>query len=205
MTGALAFITAFWLLMFFIVLIQEIQAEGRDKKNGQEFYSPDSNRFAGWAMILYAVVLVCVAADLIVGVGGEIMVIFALISLFMALVCLAFGFEYLTKERKIRYPKGKAPVNTAASAKQAGRPGPKSAPEAAKKPAAAPPPAPGQGQAPSLFCSNCGEVIEPHHQFCPSCGAVLKKKEQKALKICSNCGEKVEDGQIFCPYCGKRM
>lgn len=53
----------------------------------------------------------------------------------------------------------------------------------------------------SIYCSNCGNLIEDDSKFCPNCGTKLIKGPIK----CSKCGGINKSDSKFCSYCGNSL
>ena len=49
-----------------------------------------------------------------------------------------------------------------------------------------------------MYCSNCGEEIDPKAAVCVKCGVATGT----AKKFCSNCGTSVNENQAICVKCG---
>ena len=47
-------------------------------------------------------------------------------------------------------------------------------------------------------CTQCGEILEPSHVYCPNCG------EKSAHRAFCECGDELQSDWLFCPSCGKR-
>ena len=59
----------------------------------------------------------------------------------------------------------------------------------------------------SLACSSCGTPLQPHHKFCPTCGAAAPTPPPptpvaEGQKFCMNCGAKLPASAKFCGSCG---
>lgn len=52
-----------------------------------------------------------------------------------------------------------------------------------------------------IYCTNCGESMDPNADFCLSCGV----SKGKIKKHCADCGAKVTEGQDFCVKCGTKL
>lgn len=46
-------------------------------------------------------------------------------------------------------------------------------------------------------CPNCAAIVAESAEFCPECGASLKR-------LCPNCSAELKDDQKFCPVCGTK-
>ncbi len=77
------------------------------------------------------------------------------------------------------------------------------APVATPAPASAPvtpPPVATSPTASSLFCSNCGNKLDPNARFCTQCGTPASKP-----KVCPNCNTPIKEKDLFCSNCGTRL
>ena len=59
----------------------------------------------------------------------------------------------------------------------------------------------------SLVCSSCGTPLQPHHKFCPTCGAAAPTPPPptpvaESQKFCVSCGAKLPASAKFCGTCG---
>ena len=59
----------------------------------------------------------------------------------------------------------------------------------------------------SLVCSSCGTPLQPHHKFCPTCGAAAPTPPPptpvaESQKFCVSCGAKLPASAKFCGSCG---
>ncbi len=59
----------------------------------------------------------------------------------------------------------------------------------------------------SLVCSSCGTPLQPHHKFCPTCGAAAPTPPPPTpvaenQKFCVSCGAKLPASAKFCGTCG---
>ncbi len=59
----------------------------------------------------------------------------------------------------------------------------------------------------SLVCSSCGTPLQPHHKFCPTCGAAAPTPPPptpvaESQKSCVSCGAKLPASAKFCGTCG---
>jgi hypothetical protein len=60
-----------------------------------------------------------------------------------------------------------------------------------------------------LACPSCGTPLQPHHKFCPSCGAAAPAPSpptaQAGTKFCLSCGAKIPSAATFCGSCGAKQ
>ena len=59
-----------------------------------------------------------------------------------------------------------------------------------------------------IVCASCGTALQPHHKFCPSCGATVPPQATTIpteSKFCISCGAKVPAGVTFCGSCGAKQ
>ncbi len=60
-----------------------------------------------------------------------------------------------------------------------------------------------------LACPSCGTPLQPHHKFCPSCGAAVPAPPpptaQAGTKFCISCGAKIPVAATFCGSCGAKQ
>jgi len=60
-----------------------------------------------------------------------------------------------------------------------------------------------------LACPSCGTPLQPHHKFCPSCGAAVPAPPpptaQAGTKFCISCGAKIPAATTFCGSCGAKQ
>jgi len=60
-----------------------------------------------------------------------------------------------------------------------------------------------------LACSSCGTPLQPHHKFCPNCGAAAPvpppPPTQGGTKFCISCGAKIPATATFCGACGAKQ
>ena len=62
-----------------------------------------------------------------------------------------------------------------------------------------------------LVCSSCGTPLQPHHKFCPNCGAAAPSPppppspDTEATKFCMSCGTEIPAGVKFCGSCGAKQ
>jgi len=64
-------------------------------------------------------------------------------------------------------------------------------------------------------CSACGTHMQPHHKFCPTCGAPAPVSSSstspkpteptESSKYCVSCGGKLPSSVMFCGYCGAKQ
>lgn len=67
-----------------------------------------------------------------------------------------------------------------------------------------PPPLPPQSspvRAARRSCMACGQVLEPHDQFCTQCGQQLVPQ----IRRCPSCGAFPGSGDVFCIFCGRKL
>ena len=83
-------------------------------------------------------------------------------------------------------PVAQAPVATPA-------PAPASAP-------LTPPPVAASPAVSAIFCSNCGNKLDPSARFCTQCGTPLSKP-----KVCPSCNAPAKEKDLFCSNCGTRL
>lgn len=59
----------------------------------------------------------------------------------------------------------------------------------------------------ALVCSSCGTPLQPHHKFCPNCGAPAPAPPPttEATKFCMSCGTKIPTEAKFCGSCGAKQ
>ncbi len=63
----------------------------------------------------------------------------------------------------------------------------------------------------ALVCSSCGTPLQPHHKFCPNCGALTPAPPPappptaEATKFCMSCGTKIPAEAKFCGSCGAKQ
>ncbi len=63
----------------------------------------------------------------------------------------------------------------------------------------------------ALVCSSCGTPLQPHHKFCPNCGATAPAPPPpplptaEATKFCMSCGAKIPVDAKFCGSCGAKQ
>ncbi|HUK28392.1 MAG TPA: DUF4013 domain-containing protein [Candidatus Acidoferrales bacterium] len=63
-----------------------------------------------------------------------------------------------------------------------------------------------------LACASCGTQLQPHHKFCPSCGAPVPPPAPPPVtppelptKYCISCGAKIPANANFCGSCGAKQ
>ena len=60
-----------------------------------------------------------------------------------------------------------------------------------------------------LACPSCGTPLQPHHKFCPNCGAAVPAPPpptaQGGTKFCISCGAKIPGTAMFCGSCGAKQ
>jgi hypothetical protein len=61
-----------------------------------------------------------------------------------------------------------------------------------------------------LVCASCGTQLQPHHKFCPSCGAPAPVPPptptiESPTKFCISCGAKLPATASFCGSCGAKQ
>ena len=60
-----------------------------------------------------------------------------------------------------------------------------------------------------LACPSCGTPLQPHHKFCPNCGAAVPAPPpptaQSDTKFCISCGAKIPARATFCGSCGAKQ
>lgn len=61
-----------------------------------------------------------------------------------------------------------------------------------------------------IVCASCGTTMQPHHKFCPSCGAPAPippppPAAVPGVKFCISCGAKIPATASFCGSCGARQ
>ena len=71
------------------------------------------------------------------------------------------------------------------------------------KAAAGPAPAAGIG---GINCPSCGTALQPHHKFCPACGAPAPVPTVvEGTKFCIACGARIPATATFCGSCGQKQ
>jgi hypothetical protein len=59
-----------------------------------------------------------------------------------------------------------------------------------------------------IACASCGAALQPHHKFCPSCGAPVPPPPPATAaesRFCTSCGAKIAAGARFCGSCGAKQ
>jgi predicted RNA-binding Zn-ribbon protein involved in translation (DUF1610 family) len=61
-----------------------------------------------------------------------------------------------------------------------------------------------------ITCASCGTQLQPHHKFCPNCGAAAPAPAPPAstpseTKFCISCGAKIPSTAVFCGSCGAKQ
>ena len=68
----------------------------------------------------------------------------------------------------------------------------------------------------NIFCSNCGNKLQPNEKFCVKCGKEIEESDNiqceqcgailaKDAKFCNSCGASViKNEKAFCPFCGEK-
>ena len=62
-----------------------------------------------------------------------------------------------------------------------------------------------------LACASCGTPLQPHHKFCPNCGAAAPAppppppSAESGTKFCISCGAKIPSSAKFCGTCGAKQ
>ena len=61
-----------------------------------------------------------------------------------------------------------------------------------------------------LACASCGTPLQPHHKFCPNCGAAAPPPPpppvtEPATKFCISCGAKIPATAVYCGSCGAKQ
>jgi len=63
-----------------------------------------------------------------------------------------------------------------------------------------------------LVCASCGTPLQPHHKFCPNCGAAAPAPPPPpppttaaGTKFCMSCGAKIPANASFCGSCGAKQ
>jgi len=56
-----------------------------------------------------------------------------------------------------------------------------------------------------VACSSCGAHLQPHHKFCPACGAPAPVPTVQGSKFCIACGAHVPTTAVFCGSCGAKQ
>jgi len=62
-----------------------------------------------------------------------------------------------------------------------------------------------------IACASCGTPLQPHHKFCPNCGAAAPAPPPPppaaagGTKFCISCGAKIPATAAFCGSCGAKQ
>jgi hypothetical protein len=59
-----------------------------------------------------------------------------------------------------------------------------------------------------IACASCGTPLQPHHKFCPNCGAAVPTPPpatEPGTKFCISCGAKIPSTAVFCGSCGAKQ
>jgi RNA polymerase subunit RPABC4/transcription elongation factor Spt4 len=64
-----------------------------------------------------------------------------------------------------------------------------------------------------MACASCGTLLQPHHKFCPTCGAAVPAPHPPpappataaGTKFCMACGAKIPANATFCGTCGAKQ
>jgi len=54
-------------------------------------------------------------------------------------------------------------------------------------------------------CASCGTPLQPHHKFCPACGAAAPVSSVMETKLCIVCGVRIPVTAVFCGSCGAKQ
>ena len=57
----------------------------------------------------------------------------------------------------------------------------------------------------SVTCASCGAQLQPHHKFCPACGAPAPVPTVEGSKFCLACGARIPTTAGFCGSCGAKQ
>jgi len=57
----------------------------------------------------------------------------------------------------------------------------------------------------SVTCTSCGAQLQPHHKFCPACGAPAPVPTVEGSKFCIACGARIPPTAVFCGSCGAKQ
>lgn len=66
----------------------------------------------------------------------------------------------------------------------------------------------------TLTCASCGATLQPHHKFCPNCGAAAPPPPAapappppivEPTRFCTSCGAKIPASAKFCGSCGAKQ
>jgi len=55
-----------------------------------------------------------------------------------------------------------------------------------------------------MKCATCGTPLQPHHKFCPACGATALVPSLET-KVCIVCGIRIPATAVFCGSCGSKQ
>jgi len=59
---------------------------------------------------------------------------------------------------------------------------------------------------PEIKCVTCGAPLQPHHKYCPACGAPAPAlKTVEGAKFCIGCGRRILVTATFCGWCGAKQ
>jgi hypothetical protein len=56
-----------------------------------------------------------------------------------------------------------------------------------------------------VTCASCGAQLQPHHKFCPACGAPAPAPTVEGNKFCMSCGARIPATAVFCGSCGAKQ
>ena len=56
-----------------------------------------------------------------------------------------------------------------------------------------------------IKCATCGTPLQPHHKFCPACGAAAPIPSVMETKSCIVCGIRIPAIAVFCGSCGAKQ
>jgi len=57
-----------------------------------------------------------------------------------------------------------------------------------------------------IKCVTCGTPLQPHHKFCPACGAPAPAlKTVEGARFCIYCGRRIPAAATFCGWCGAKQ
>jgi len=56
-----------------------------------------------------------------------------------------------------------------------------------------------------VTCASCGAQLQPHHKFCPACGAPAPAPTVEGSKFCIACGARIPTTAGFCGSCGAKQ
>jgi len=57
----------------------------------------------------------------------------------------------------------------------------------------------------TALCKSCGAQLQPHHKFCPACGAPSPTPSAVESKFCISCGAQIPPTAGFCGSCGAKQ